>query len=429
MKEEDEIQIEVRSQPVNELLSEPPLWIVRSGSLLLLLTLVLLVSLSWFIRYPDEVSGDVLVTSSKAPIELSNQSYVQLKSLVVSENQEVKAGELLARFDSHVKPEDMALASAYLDRLEAYEGVFGKRIPECDTLLELGTFGEQWTLLLSQIRRWNSEQSGNHMQQELASIQREITFRKQLERISRKKISLSETEYQLSREQLAGSQRLAGQLALSTQKLLEDRRAELQADQAVYSRKEQYVQNRIALNSLEKRYVSLLHEQRQEELLRSAEIRVSLSVLKDAFQRWQKDGVWLAPCNGKVLFNTILQVNRFYKPDQASIVIVPEGAGYTALAVITASGAGKVKSGQKALVELTDFPKEEFGVLEGRVSGLTQIDKGGTYEVKICLPHGLKTSYRRQLPVRAQLKGKAKIITREKRLLERFFEQLSSLVS
>lgn len=428
MTEEDEIQIELRSEPMNELLSEPPFWVVQSGSTLFLLVVVLLVGLTWLIHYPDEVSGDVVVTSSKAPIELSNQRYVQLKSLAVSENQEVEAGEVIARFDSHAKPEDVAVATVYLDRLEAFKGKFGNQIPVCETALELGTFREQWTLLLSKIGAWNSEHTGNQFQEELASIEREIAFRKQLEAISRKKIQLSETEYALSREQLDGSERLAVQHALSGQTLLEDRRLETQAGQVVHGMKEQAVQNRIALNSLRKDRLSILHEQALKELQQTAEIRVSLSALRQAFENWEKDGVWLAPCKGKIVFNKVLQVDRFYKADEASLVIVPEGSGYSALGSIASSGAGKVRPGQKAFVELTDFPAAEFGMLEGKVGSLTRIDKGGKYEVKINLPSGLKTTYRKQLPFRVQLKGKVKIIIREKRLLERFFEQLSGLL-
>ncbi|MDR0803402.1 hypothetical protein [Fluviicola sp.] len=427
MTQEDEIHLELRSEPVNELLSEPPFWVIRSGSTLFLLVVGLLTGLTWFIRYPDEISGDVVVTSSKAPIELTNQGYVQLTALHVSENQEVEAGELLARFDIHAKPEDMAIAAAYLDQLEAFEGKFANEIPVCDPLLELGTFQEQWTLLLSQVSEWNSEHAGNLVEQKRASIQREIAFRKQLEVISGKKIKLSEGEYELLREQLSGSERLVEQHALSKQNLVQDKRTETQASQAIHVQKEQQVQNLIALNSLQQQLLELEHEQRARELEKSSEIRVRLSALRNGFQTWEKNGVWLAPCSGKVLFNKVLQVNRFYKANEASIVVVPEGSGYTMLAVITSEGAGKVRTGQKAFVELTDFPKAEFGVLEGKVVALTQIDKEGKYEVKMNLPKGLKTSYRKQLPFRVQLKGKVKIITKERRLLERLFEQLTSL--
>lgn len=413
---------------MNEMLSHPPGWIVRSGSAVFLVILVLLIFLTWFIRYPDEVSGDVIITSSKPPIELSNQSYIQLKTLHVREEQHVKPGDLIAQFDLQAKAEDIQTASAYLDKLERLNTRALNQIPEFQTKLQLGAYQEQWANLFSKIREWNMEHSENLAGKEIEFIQREISFREQLQTISSRKIKLSESEYALIEEQLAGSERLAEQNAISKQTLTQDKRSRNQVNQAVQGQKEQYVQNLIALNSLRKEKARLEHDRRLEELQKSSEIRIQLMTLRSNFQNWEKNAAWTAPCSGKILFNKLLQVNRFYKTNEASIVIVPEGSGYLAIASVESSGAGKVEIGQRTFLELTDYPKSEFGMLEGKVSSMTQIDKEGKYEIKISLPAKLKTTYQKQLPPKAQLKGKVKIITKDKRLLMRFFEQISALI-
>lgn len=427
MERKDEIEIELKSEPMNTLLSSPPSWIVRSGSSVFLAVLILVVFLSWFIRYPDEVNGDVIVTTSKAPIEFSNQSYIQLRSLHVVENQKVNSGDLIAQFDIRAKSEDITKASAYLKQLESFDGKFRNPIPVLNTSLQLGTFQEQWTILLAKIKEWNSEHWENIGQAELASIRREIAFREQLQTISARKIKLSEGEYELIREQLESSERLADQNAISGQSLTQDKRAHTQVLQSVQVQKEQYVQNLIALNTLRKELLKLEYDERLKEVQQSAEIQIAITALRNGFQTREKDAVWIAPCPGRILFNKVLQVNRFYKTEEASIVLVPKGSGYSALATISSTGAGKVKVGQKAFVELADFPKTEFGMLEGKVQAITQMDKAGKYEVKISLPDRLKTTYDKLIPFKAQLKGKVKIITKDKRLLERFFEQLMNL--
>lgn len=428
MKEKTEINIELKSEPMNDMLSNPPSWIARSGSGLFLFVLLIIICLAWFIRYPDEISGEVSVTTSKPPIELSNQSYIQLKSLNVAENQQVKNGELLAQFDIQAKSEDIEKAKKYLNKIESLKGQLKKQIPLFSDELQLGLFQEQWITLLSKISEWNNENLENITSQELASIKREISFREQLQAISNKKIKLSEGEFELIQEQLASSERLAEQNAISKQALTLDKRSQNQALQSVQSQKEQHVQNLIILNTLRKECLRLEHDAKLKELQKSSEIQISTTALLTSFSTWEKNAVWLAPCSGKVLFNKLLQVNRFYKANEASIVIVPKGSGFIALATITSTGAGKVKIGQKAFIELVDFPKSEFGMLEGKVSTITQIDKEGKYEVKILLPEQLKTSYKKDIPFKAQLKGTIKIITKDKRLLERFFEQLTALI-
>ncbi len=419
---------DLKSDSMNEMLSSPPSWIIRSGSGLFLIALLIVVGLAWFIYYPDEVSGDIVVTTSNPPIELSNQGYIQLKSLNVQENEKVRSGDLIAQFDIQANADDVEKASAYLNKLEVFEVHFPTEIVEFDQKLQLGVFQEQWVTLLSKIHEWNLKHSENQSAKELGFIQQEISFREQLQAISGKRIKLSEGEYALIEEQLAGSERLAEQQAISTQTLVQDKRSQSQAMQTVQSQKEQYVQNQITLNALRKQKLQVEHDTRLEDLQKASEIRMNLVTLRISIQNWEKNAVWIAPCSGKVLFNKILQVNRFYKANEASLVIVPEESGYSALATIQTAGAGKVRVGQKAFIELVDFPKSEFGLLEGIVSSMTQIDKDGKYEVKIELLNQLKTTYNKNIPAKAQLKGKVKIITKDKRLLMRFFEQLTDLI-
>lgn len=428
MKEEKQVFTDLKSEQMNELLTTPPKWIVNSGGGVLLFSLLLIISMAWFIRYPDQVPGEVIVTTSKAPIEFSNQNYVQLKTLNVVENQEVKAGDLLAQFDFRVNSNDFEKALAYLKELERFAGKFPTEIPVLDQQLQLGIFGERWTNLLSKIKTWNLEYASNPEQEELKLIRREITFREQLQVISGKKIKLSESEYTLMEEQLAGGERLAAQNAVSRQSLTQEKHSRNQSMQALEGQREQSIQNLITLNSLRKEILKLEHELRVERLQRSAEIRQMVTGLIHDFQNWKKDAAWTAPCSGKVIFNKMLQVNRYYKAEEASLIIVPDGNGYQAVASVISSGSGKIRKEQKAFIELTDYPKTEFGMLEGRVSAITQMDKNGKYELRIKLPNQLKTTYNQQIPPRAQLKGKVIVITKDKRLLMRFFEQFTTLI-
>lgn len=428
MERGEEISMELKSEPMNALLSNPPKWMVGSGSGMFLLVLLVTLLLTWFIQYPDEVSGDITVTTSQAPIELSNQSYVQLKSLNVTEKQQVHQGDLIAQFDTQAKSEDILQALTYLDKLEKLTAPFPEQIPGFSQEMQLGTFQEQWTRFLFLIHEWNRIHAENAGANELRFIQQEISFREQLQSITNRKIWLSEADYLLVEEQVAGSERLAEQRVVSKQSLVEEKLSRNQVMKEVEGQKEQHVQNLIALNSLRKEKLRLEHAARAEESQQMSEIRISITALRTAFRNWEKNALWIVPCSGKVLFNKMLQVNRFYKPHEASIILVPEGNGYQGLASVVSSGAGKLAVGQKAFVELVDYPKTEFGMLEGKVTSMTQIDKEGKYEVKICLVNQLKTTYNKLIPAKAQFKGKVKIITKDKRLLARFFEKLTDLI-
>ena len=427
MKKQVEDDTELRSEPMNEMLSHPPKWIIRSGSGLFFIIIISAISLAWFIQYPDEISGDVIVTTSKAPIELSNQSYIQLKSLDVKENEIVNTGKLIAQFDLQADPEDIERINDYLTILNNLHGDFNQ-IPQYYGKVKLGTFQESWTKLNSMILKWNNEIRLDISDKRIASIKREISLREQLQAINEKKINISEEESETIRKELESSVRLAEQNAISKQTLTNDKRIHSQALQSVQNQKEQKIQNLISLNTLRNELIQLEHDNVMNWQEKKTEILIGISSLQTVLNSWEKNSVWVAPCSGKVLFNKILQVNRFYKANEASVVIVPSGSGYNAIATITANGAGNVKKGQKAFIELVDYPKSEFGSLEGKVENITQIDKEGKYEVKIQLANQLKTTNKKTIPFKAQLKGTAKIITKNKRLLTRFVEQLTDLM-
>lgn len=428
MEQQDELNVELKSEPMNEMLSEPPKWIVRSGSGVFLLVLFLVLCLAWFIRYPDEVQGTVMVSTSNPPIEFSNQTYVQLKGILVKDKQSITKGQLLAQFDNQAKTIDIEKSKTYLDYLHGKGNPLPDQLKTPPANLQLGSFQEQWTNLIAKVENWNMEHRTSILPEQLASIKREIAFRENLNEITRKKISISEEEYALITEELKSSNRLAEQGAISKQTYNQDKRTYNQSFTNLQSQKEQFVQNQITLNDLRQKLLQEQHDGAIAEQQRQTEIVLAASTLENSFYEWGKNAVWIAPCSGQVLFNTHLQKNRYYKADEAGLVIVPSGTGFMALATVKAEGAGKIKTGQRVFIELTDYPATEFGKLEGKVQHITPIDKAGEYQVKITLKDGLTTSYGKKIPPKAKLNGQAKIITKDKRLLVRFFEQFEALI-
>jgi multidrug efflux pump subunit AcrA (membrane-fusion protein) len=428
MNENQRITIDLKSESMNEMLSNPPSWIILSGNGLFFLMLALIFGLTWFIKYPDEITGEVIISTIEPPIELSNQIYVQLKVLAVNDQQKVIKGEVLAQFDNQAESKDILTATIYLNRLETINLHEASQIPLLKDTLRLGSFQQSWIELQSKIKEWNMIKKDELLKNKIQSLQNEIKYRQQLQNLSKKKIVLSEKDYLLIKEELLSSERLAKENVISRQTFNQEKRVEIQVLQTLQSQKEQVVQNMIELNDLKEEIIQMKHDYKLQEDNYISTISSNIALLQNAFREWERSAVWLAPCDGKVLFNKELQINRFYASNEATIVIVPEGNRYIATATIPSYGAGKIKLGQKTFIELIDYPASEFGMLEGIVVHVMQIEKEGKYEVKIMLPKQLRTTYNKRISLKAQLKGSVKIITKKKRLLERFFEGLTGIV-
>ena len=59
--------IELRSEEVQEILTEAPNWMIRWGSALFLALIVMLLAISWFLKYPDVIASEAIVTTEIPP--------------------------------------------------------------------------------------------------------------------------------------------------------------------------------------------------------------------------------------------------------------------------------------------------------------------------------------------------------------------------
>ncbi|MGE8241716.1 MAG: HlyD family secretion protein, partial [Sphingobacterium sp.] len=88
-------------------------------------------------------------------------------------------------------------------------------------------------------------------------------------------------------------------------------------------------------------------------------------------------------------------------------------------------------------IKLDNYPFNEYGSLHGLVKEIslvtnTQETNQGNIEnylVQVELPNGLKTNYGQQLPFKFELKGSAEIITKDRRLIERVFDNLKYMLT
>ena len=81
---------EIRSDEVQEILSHVPNWMIRWGITLIFALIILLVGLSWIIKYPDTIQGSLILTTKEPPIELVSKSSGQISHLFVPNNYQIK---------------------------------------------------------------------------------------------------------------------------------------------------------------------------------------------------------------------------------------------------------------------------------------------------------------------------------------------------
>lgn len=155
---------------------------------------------------------------------------------------------------------------------------------------------------------------------------------------------------------------------------------------------------------------------------------------------WEQRYTIVSPIEGVVEFLQFWNNEQFVNAGQELFTVVANGQNdaLRGEVILPAIGLGKIKSGQKALIYLNDYPSDEYGIVEGQVAKLSDVsstsrnaDGGVMYlnmaQVTLKYTKELRTDHDVKLTFKPSMKGQVSIVTEEKRLLQRFFESFRTL--
>ena len=152
--------------------------------------------------------------------------------------------------------------------------------------------------------------------------------------------------------------------------------------------------------------------------------------LKKSIKDWELNYVFLSSIDGKVSFLQVWTENQTIATGDNVFSIIPNSEnGYIGKVIAKAQNSGKIRIGQSVNIRLANYPDREFGIIKGIVKSISLTpDKDGNLLLDVSLPNSLVTSYKKQIAFRQEMSGTADIITKDARLIERFFYQFKDLL-
>lgn len=144
----------------------------------------------------------------------------------------------------------------------------------------------------------------------------------------------------------------------------------------------------------------------------------------------------VATASGKAEFAKPLQEHEQVYAGEELCVIVPGKKTYMAAVTLPAEGIGKVKTGQRVHLLLDNFPYNEFGWVEGAVikknampeaPASLELRQRAAYKVYVQVPDLLITCFHDTLPLSSEMTATARIITKDRNLLQRLLASVSKI--
>ena len=408
---------------IEEIISNKPPLIVRWGTVYFLLALVLLCILCWFIQYPTIVNTNARLVSINAPKEIITKTSGKLVKLFAKENEQVNAGDILGYMESTASHEELITLSKNIDTASY---LFNRNdLTASLSFLQnnysnLGELQQNYQTFSATYQNFKNYLSNGFYIHKKAMLSNDLSFLQKMHTNLLQQKELYGKDLALQQKTFDANESLKNDKVISaldyrneTSKLISKKLTLPQISSAIISNEAQQNEKLKEIAELENTIAQ------QTSIFNQA-----LNTFKSQINEWKQKYLLIAPISGKIAFATFLQENQQLKANQIVCFINPENTQYYAEVYIPQPNFGKVQKGQEVLLKFPSFPFQEYGSVKGKIDFISNISTDSGYLAKVILPQGLNTNYNRQIQYRDGLLAQGEIITKDMRLLQRFYQNI-----
>ncbi|WP_339701122.1 HlyD family efflux transporter periplasmic adaptor subunit [uncultured Roseivirga sp.] len=426
-EENNHVNIELRSEEIQDILTRAPKWMIQWGNSILILIILVALMLSYIIKYPDVITGKALISTKTPPVYIISKVNGRIGNLIVQNGQTVEIGGIIAEIDNPVSFSSIQYLESFLESAKNflkdpknYQFNFDEKINLYDATpnyLDLKNLLEEYQFFL--------------FDKSAAQKLVELKFKRD-SYLKLKEITIRETE--LNKADLEFAE---GKFKMKEQEFKQGLISQFDFLNAQYT----YNQSLISQESIKKSIIQMdiTRANYQSEIndftqSRIAEIRTYkdeisglISSLQNYIIRWNNDFTIRSPANGRLDYLGRVKVNQLIDSGDRLFAIVSPASEYEVELEITSAGFGKVKVGQEVKLKLDNYPYNDFGFINAKVIGLPVLPNKDVYKLKVELTNGLNSSYDIDIKYSPEMMATAEIITEDLRLVERLFSNLRSV--
>jgi len=426
-EERDKPNIELRSEDVQDILNRPPNWMIRWGNTVLISVIVLMFALSYFIKYPDVILGRATISTETPPAYVVSNVNGRLSKVLIENGATVVSGETLAELVNPIPKSsifylDSLLASASsfitdslnqayrdfeaIEFYEAKEGVVGL----LDALEEFHFFLFDKSSL-NKLRDLENKSNANLKLEKI--LKREVDLNKIDIENAREKFKMQEEEFTLGY--------VTKLIFLNAQSSFNQ---SLKTEESI---KRRLIQMELSIQDLRSQISNFKIDRQAQKRNFSTKIRDKILVLENYIARWKTEFTIKAPISGRVDYSGRIKENQLISAGNRLFAIIPPAGRYETILDLPAQGFGKVEVGQEVKLKLDNYPYNEYGFVNGRISKMASLPTKDTYRVEVTLENALTSSYNVALEYSPEMTATAEVITKDLRLIERLFNSLRSI--
>lgn len=419
-------EIELRSEEVQEILTRVPHWMIRWGSVVVLLILLSLFFVSWLIKYPDIISTQIVITTNIPPEKLVAKLPGKIEAILVKDKETIKKNTPLAVIENSANYNDVFLLKSIVDTIDIDKNKFPFDKLKSAQLGEIESFFAVFQK--ESIADDLNTKLQPYQVQGSAQSYEAIQLKERLSLLESQK-SINQNELVLQKNDLDRYEGLFKKGIIAAQELEKHKLTYLQVERNYKSLLSTISQLKSSLNELNKNSKTTQINESKDNVNLERNVIQSFNGLKKAIKDWELNYVLRSSIDGKVSFLQLWAENQTVNIGDNVFAIIPtDESGYIGKVKALAQNSGKIKVGQTVNIRLANYPDREFGIIKGTIKAISLTpDKDGNLLINVSLPNGLETSYKKQIVFQQEMSGTADIVTEDLRLIERLLYQFRDI--
>lgn len=414
-------ELELRSEEVQEILTRIPNWMIRWGTIVVSGVIFMLLFATWFIKYPDIVSAQIVITTNIPPEKVIAKTTDKIETILVQDKAMVLENTPLAIIQNTANYRDVFLLKKQLETHANGVNFNFKQLVNAQLGdIESAYAGFHAAYIANELNYdlQPYKVEGNAQNSESVQISARLAILQQQK-------SLNESELLLQENDVNRYETLFNKGVISAQDFENKKLGYLQAEKSYRSLLSTISQLKSALIDNSKNTKSTKINGTKEEINLESNKTQAFYQLKKVIKDWELAYVLQSSVTGKVSFLQIWTANQRITAGDAIFAVIPTlEKGYVGKLKAPALNSGKIQIGQEVNIRLTNFPDSQYGMLNGKIKNISLTpDKDGNLLIDVDLPKKLETSYHRTIPFQQEMSGSAEIITEDLRLTERLLYQ------
>lgn len=425
MKERD---INLRSEEVQEILSSVPNWMVLWGNTVIFVLIVGLLLISWFIKYPDVINSEIIITTVSPPEKIYANRAGQIDTISVSNNESVTKNQILAIIENTANNQDVIELKQIIDTLKISYKDFYFPLEKLH-FLSLGDIEPDFANFETSYTEYLLNKQLNPLSNEFLANQVSLFEAKNRLNTIISQQNINKKEIELKKNDLTRYEVLYEKGIISAQDFDLKKLDFLQAQRSYQNNNSSISQLRELIYESQKNLKGTEIKRIKEENNYLKNVIQSYNQLKKSLRNWELSYLLKSSINGRVSFLTFWNKNQTVKQGDLVFTVIPtSNNNYIGKIKAPIQNSGKIKVGQKVNIRLANYPPAEFGMLVGTIENISLLpDASGNYLIDVKLSKRLMTTYNKKIDFKQEMYGNAEIITENLRLTQRFFYQLKNI--